>query len=132
VLPRGQSHILACGRRLRVQRSRPALPRPRAARRRTDQDGVQDGLPASGPCSPGARYRWQTQGRQPKLKPTISPHGLRRTWATWFYALTRDPLFLKAEGDWHAIAMVECYAHLMEEARARRLASPARLAGWSS
>lgn len=45
--------------------------------------------------------------------PSITPHGLRHTWATWFYGLTRDPLLLKTEGGWETIAMVERYAHLM-------------------
>lgn len=43
----------------------------------------------------------------------LTPHDLRHTWATWFYALTKDPLLLKAEGGWATLAMVERYAHLM-------------------
>lgn len=30
----------------------------------------------------------------------ITPHICRHTWATWFYAQTRDPLRLKREGGW--------------------------------
>jgi integrase len=56
--------------------------------------------------------RLDAKGRL-RLKPSISPHVLRHSWATWFYALTKDPLLLKTEGDWHSITMVERYAHLM-------------------
>lgn len=45
-------------------------------------------------------------------RPIITPHGLRHTWATWFQAVTRDPLRLKHEGGWASLSMVERYAHL--------------------
>lgn len=47
------------------------------------------------------------------MRPTISPHDLRHTWATWFYAVTKDLLLLKSEGGWETLSMVERYAHLM-------------------
>ena len=53
----------------------------------------------------------------------LSPHDLRHTWATWFYALTKDPLLLKAEGGWATLAMVERYAHLMPSALAGEIRS---------
>lgn len=34
------------------------------------------------------------------IKESTSPHILRHTWATWFYAQTRDVLRLKVEGGW--------------------------------
>ena len=46
-------------------------------------------------------------------KPTISPHDLRHTWASWLYAASKDLLLLKAEGGWATLTMVERYAHLM-------------------
>jgi integrase len=53
----------------------------------------------------------------------VTPHDLRHTWATWFYALTKDPLLLKAEGGWATLAMVERYAHLMPSALAGEIRS---------
>ncbi len=49
----------------------------------------------------------------------FTPHTCRHSWATWFYAVTRNPMLLKVEGDWHSMELVERYAHLMtpEEAR---------------
>jgi integrase len=43
----------------------------------------------------------------------LSPHDLRHTWASWHYALHRDPFALKAEGGWSSMALVERYAHLL-------------------
>jgi len=43
----------------------------------------------------------------------LTPHDLRHTWATWFYALSKDMLLLKDEGGWRTLSMVERYAHLM-------------------
>jgi integrase len=56
---------------------------------------------AEGPSTP---VRWRA---------TVTPHDLRHTWATWFYAITKDTLLLKAEGGWFESRMVERYAHLM-------------------
>lgn len=47
-----------------------------------------------------------------KLAPIVTPHDLRHSWATWFYAVTKDPLLLKHEGGWQSLPMVERYAHL--------------------
>ena len=43
----------------------------------------------------------------------LTPHDLRHSWASWHYALHRDPLALKAEGGWSSVALVERYAHLL-------------------
>jgi integrase len=42
-----------------------------------------------------------------------TPHDLRHSWASWFYAVSKDTLLLKAEGGWKSLDMVERYAHLM-------------------
>lgn len=36
------------------------------------------------------------------LPPQTSPHVLRHTWATWFYAATKDAVRLKEEGGWRS------------------------------
>src|SRR3546814_8162454 len=35
-----------------------------------------------------------------KFKKWFTPHDLRDTWASWFYALSKDALLLKDEGGW--------------------------------
>lgn len=45
----------------------------------------------------------------------ITPHGLRHTWASWFYASSKDILLLKAEGGWKTLSQVERYAHLVPQ-----------------
>lgn len=47
------------------------------------------------------------------IKTPTRPHDLRHTFATWFYALSKDPMLLKVEGGWRSLQMVERYAHLM-------------------
>ena len=42
-----------------------------------------------------------------------APPDLRHTWASWFYAVSKDPMLAKAEGRWKSLDMVERYAHLM-------------------
>jgi integrase len=55
---------------------------------------------------------WRGALRRAQLD-QLTPHDLRHTWATWHYALNRDPLLLKAEGGWSSVTLVERYAHLM-------------------
>jgi integrase len=43
----------------------------------------------------------------------LTPHITRHTWATWHYALHRDPIKLKEEGGWAKLDLVTRYAHLM-------------------
>lgn len=45
-------------------------------------------------------------------RPSITPHGLRHTWATWYYATTQDALRLMHMGGWSGLSLVERYAHL--------------------
>jgi integrase len=40
-------------------------------------------------------------------------HMLRHTWASYHYALNRDPLQLMRDGGWSGLALVERYAHLL-------------------
>ena len=42
----------------------------------------------------------------------VTPHSLRHTWASWHYAMNRDLLLLRFEGDWSSVKLVERYAHL--------------------
>jgi integrase len=42
-----------------------------------------------------------------------TPHDTRHSWASWFYAISKDLLLLKREGGWEALSQVERYAHLM-------------------
>ena len=52
-------------------------------------------------------------GRARKVyKATITPHDCRHTWATWFYAETRDLRALMELGGWKSISMVLRYAHV--------------------
>ncbi|HWX48154.1 MAG TPA: site-specific integrase [Roseomonas sp.] len=57
----------------------------------------------------------------------VSPHTLRHTWATWHYAVHRDLLRLKHEGDWSSVGLVERYAKLAPSA-----AVPAILVSWGA
>ncbi|GAB4365465.1 MAG: site-specific integrase [Kiloniellaceae bacterium] len=47
------------------------------------------------------------------FKKDATPHTLRHTWASWFYASSRDPMLLRDEGGWSNLDMVERYAHLV-------------------
>ena len=56
---------------------------------------------------------WAGAIRRAGLNPELTPHACRHTWATWHYAIHKDPLKLKIEGGWSSLALVERYAHLM-------------------
>jgi len=64
-------------------------------------------------CKRAALGEWTERKGKRTFVPNLRPHDLRHTWATWFYALTKDALLLKAEGGWQSVSMVERYAHLM-------------------
>jgi integrase len=53
--------------------------------------------------------------RRAGLNPELTPHSCRHTWATWHYALNKDPMKLKVDGGWSSLDLVERYAHLMPE-----------------
>ena len=70
---------------------------------------------------------WKATLRRAEIDPALSPHDLRHTWASWYYALHRDLLALKIEGGWSSVALVERYAHLLpagHEAGIRRFLGP--------
>lgn len=47
------------------------------------------------------KYQWGAAAKAAKIDASIyTPHTCRHTWATWFYAQTRDVLRLKDEGGW--------------------------------
>lgn len=56
---------------------------------------------------------WKGALRRADLNPDLTPHDLRHTWASWHYALHKDPLKLKQDGAWSSLDLVERYAHLM-------------------
>lgn len=56
---------------------------------------------------------WRATLRRAGLDPTLRPHDLRHTWASWHYALHHDLLLLKQEGGWSSVTLVERYAHLL-------------------
>jgi integrase len=58
-----------------------------------------------------------------RFVPDLTPHCLRHTWATWFYALSKDPFLLRDEGGWATVKMVERYAHLMSSEHAAGIAA---------
>lgn len=60
---------------------------------------------------------WATAMRKAGLA-GFSPHDLRHSWATWWYALTPDPFRLQQAGDWSSVTLVERYAHLMPSGHA--------------
>lgn len=53
---------------------------------------------------PGKTYR--------RFDADQTPHVTRHTWATWHYAVHRDLIMLRTEGDWSTTSLVERYAHL--------------------
>ena len=58
--------------------------------------------------------------RRSGLSP-LTPHDLRHTWASWHYALHKDPLRLQEEGQWSSLELVRRYTHLMPEGQQRAI-----------
>jgi integrase len=56
---------------------------------------------------------WRSAVRRAGLDSELTPHVCRHTWASWHYAIHKDPMLLKVEGGWSSVALVERYAHLM-------------------
>jgi integrase len=76
---------------------------------------------------PGEWKEWLRKDRPGKtwrrFMPTITPHAVRHTWATWHYCVHRDLLQLRDDGGWETVKMVERYAKKMPDAyRAQILA----------
>lgn len=73
------------------------------------------GLVRWSPTAPGSKVIAAAAGARftaVRCRPAITPHGLRHTWASWYYAATRDALRLMRCGDWSGLQLVERYAHL--------------------
>lgn len=51
--------------------------------------------------------------RRANLGPEFTKHVWRHTWATYHYALNKDPLKLMIDGGWSDLKLVTRYAHLM-------------------
>ncbi|MDB5380383.1 MAG: integrase, partial [Rhodospirillales bacterium] len=64
----------------------------------------------------GLSGRMMTNGRRPYFQPDLGPHDLRHTWASWQYAIHKDPLRLMVTGGWSSMTMIQRYTHLMPEA----------------
>lgn len=59
--------------------------------------------------------------------PTLTPHALRHSWATWDYAVHKDILALQQRGGWTSSDLVERYTHLADD----RLKEEVIAAGWA-
>jgi integrase len=60
-------------------------------------------------------YAWDRAIKRAGLSEDITPHILRHTWATWHYAIYRDAMKLKEEGDWSSLLLVERYTKIAPE-----------------
>lgn len=56
---------------------------------------------------------WRLTKARAGIDQNLTQHDLRHTWASWHYAVYRDPLKLKLEGGWASLDQVERYVHLM-------------------
>jgi integrase len=82
--------------------------------RRTDRGGrVRDYVDRERRCGGQIKTAWAGALRRAGLGDEYNPHDLRHTWASWHYALYRDPMRLKIEGGWSSLALVERYVHLL-------------------
>lgn len=99
---------------------------PYAAR---DGDGGQIKTAFRAACRRAGMGEWglvvSDAGPGRRWLPAVTPHDLRHSWASWHYAVHRDPLALRIEGGWSTISMVERYAH-----RAPAELAAAALAFW--
>lgn len=64
---------------------------------------------------------WAATKRRAGVNPELTQHDLRHTWASWHYAVHRDPLLLKLEGGWASLDQVERYVHLLPEGHAEAI-----------
>jgi integrase len=61
---------------------------------------------------------WRSARLRAGLGADVTPHILRHTWATWHYALHRDLMKLRDDGDWSSVTLVERYAKLPHDGMA--------------
>ncbi|MGA7264715.1 MAG: hypothetical protein WBX30_28045 [Stellaceae bacterium] len=59
------------------------------------------------------QFGFGTAVARAKLDSRLTPHSCRHTWASWHYALYKDPLRLRYDGGWSTLDLVERYAHLL-------------------
>lgn len=78
-------------------------------RRPDGQPYADKGREEGGQC----KTAWRTAKRRAGIDPALTLHDLRHTWASWHYAVHRDPVKLKLEGGWSSLDQVERYVHLM-------------------
>jgi integrase len=77
----------------------------------------------NGACRRAGLGEWVGEGEKRTFKKFFTPHDLRDTWASWFYAVSKDALLLRDEGGWADLDMVEIYAHLMPRELVPEIAS---------
>lgn len=75
----------------------PTIREPGPVFRRFDGTPFQERKGRGGYVRNPFRYAVEKIGLDPE---EFTPHVCRHTWATWFYAVTKDPLRLKSEGGW--------------------------------
>jgi integrase len=61
--------------------------------------------------------------RRAGISRRLTPHSTRHSWASWWYAIHRDIMALKAEGGWSTIGLVERYAHLVPRGQEAQIAA---------
>ena len=73
-----------------------------------------DGEPYTEKDGEGGQIKraWAGAIRRAGLDRGFTPHSCRHTWASWHYALHKDPLRLMEEGGWSSLDLVRRYAHL--------------------
>lgn len=74
----------------------PTVGKPGPVFRRFDGRPFKEKVRRGGQVRNPFAYAVETAG----LDVNVTPHVLRHTWATWHYAVNKDPLSLKAEGGW--------------------------------
>lgn len=82
----------------------------------TDRTGRTHGYAPRAGCGGQIKTAWNNALRRAELNPDLTPHCTRHSWASWHYAMHRDPYALRDEGGWQHAGMVERYAHLMPQA----------------
>jgi len=95
---------------------RPGIGKGKPMEPYADTEGLMGGqikTAWNGACRRAGLGSWEGEEDERRFRSAFTPHDLRDSWATWFYAVSKDPLLLRDEGGWKSVAMVEKYAHLM-------------------
>ncbi len=77
---------------------------------------------------PGTWHEWTSAKgtREKRFQPSLRPHDLRHTAASWHYAVHTDLLRLQAAFGWANVNQAQVYAHLLPEASRGRGGDVAR------